>query len=118
MGKIYDALEKSEKTRMRDDADRSSSTRRIVSKNDEVPQPIPLKNREVEPAPLLREMQISGPNADIDENLILYYAPHSKEAEIFRQLRTNVLFPSSKIAAVISLVVVFPELPVMATTLR
>lgn len=83
MGKIFDALEKADKINMR------SAIAAVRSKNGR-----PEKKNLEKVVPLLnsKSEQISS---QLDETLVVYHNPRSIEAELFKMLRTNILFPSS-----------------------
>ena len=82
MGKIFDALEKSNRQSQAEALSRRhSSAKRANRGNDNV---VALDNS---------NRIIKGQN--IDSNLVAYHAPRSVEAELFKVLRTNLLFPAS-----------------------
>lgn len=82
MGKIFDALEKSKEK----DADSV-----LIKKPSKIA---------VDKRPEIQDLSFSGPeifydSSKIDKNLITLLEPQSFEAEQFRMLRTNLLFPAS-----------------------
>ena len=82
MGKIFDALEKSKEK----DADSV-----LIKKPSKIA---------VDKRPEIQDLSFSGPeifydSSKIDKNLITLSEPQSFEAEQFRMLRTNLLFPAS-----------------------
>ena len=79
MGKISDALEK---------ADRSIESN-VVPRDIDNSRTIAEKNV----FPLSNALKISK-DKELDERLITYFAPRSIEAELFKVLRTNLLFPA------------------------
>lgn len=82
MGKIFDALEK---------ADRVFSGALPKSRRD--PQVGDDKLNRDNVVPLVKLNKYAN-NSPLDSNLITYYTPQSVESELFKQLRTNLLFPS------------------------
>lgn len=78
MGKIFDALAKSEKEHIK-----------LPSKNEES------ASLGEQPPKIAKPLNISGSLHNIDRNLVALLDPRSFEAEQFRLLRTNLLFPVS-----------------------
>ena len=116
MGKIYDALEKSKEKRMGSlafDETHDTSVNVGAGKTNEVKKPISLYNEakvsDVTEKPLKPIENFGRPNRGasyvksdalydencIDENMVTLIKPQSFEAEQFKILRTNLLFPSS-----------------------
>jgi exopolysaccharide/PEP-CTERM locus tyrosine autokinase len=85
MGKIYDALGKSITPSGR--AAKIPYEKKIGNKRDGQAK---TKNNVVPFANAIQQTHDGG----FDENLITFHRPHSIEAEIFKVLRTNLLFPS------------------------
>lgn len=89
MGKIFDALEKSDK--------------KSVKKNTGVIMPIvksPKKNRAKKPLKKVVPMVNNThglPINQLDLTLVAYHEPQSVEAELFKVLKTNILFPENRI---------------------
>lgn len=83
MGKIFDALEKTEKksAEMKRSAVKVHKNRLRAGKLEKV---VPLVNAKLDLVP-----------NQLDKSLITYHEPQSVEAEMFKTLRTNILFPSS-----------------------
>lgn len=85
MGKIFDALEKAEKRAVEEKPVlRAPDRRRSATKDDTT----------------ANVVQLDPPNKKVledklDPNLIAYYSPQSVEAELFKVLRTNLLFPAA-----------------------
>lgn len=79
MGKISDALEK---------ADRSTESSVVPREVEGV------KTAEKNVLPLSNALKLNK-DKELDERLITYFAPRSVEAELFKVLRTNLLFPSA-----------------------
>lgn len=83
MGKIYDALEKK---------DKSEKRKKIASKsNAETPLRAEVKEKVVQ----LRDKNQSAPERIVDNKLVAYHAPYSIEADLFKTLRTKILFPEN-----------------------
>jgi exopolysaccharide/PEP-CTERM locus tyrosine autokinase len=85
MGKIYDALGKSINPSGR--ADKIPYVKKIGIKRGAQAK---TENNVVSFANAIKQAHDDG----FDENLIAFHQPHSVEAEIFKVLRTNLLFPS------------------------
>lgn len=82
MGKIFDAMEKAGQPKEFKRAPfYKTNRRRGASKSEKV---VPIANH-----------MYSAQGQKLDPNLIAYHAPQSVEAELFKVLRTNLLFPSS-----------------------
>ena len=81
MGKIYDALEKANKPKGRNKLAMSAENKKAQEfvKGNVVP---------------LSNFGGTHPGQGLDANLIAFHHPQSVEAEIFKALRTNLLFPS------------------------
>ena len=80
MGKIYEALEKS---------GRVNDLKIIPAGKNQLPE----KKSGKEPIKVMNER--SSNSGKIDSHLITYHDPGSVEAEIFKILRTNILFPKT-----------------------
>ena len=83
MGKIFDALEKS--------GSKNVSTTPVSVK---VKKGYRAKRTKKKVVPLVKPDR-SSHGSHLDETLIAYYAPQSVEAELFKSLRTSILFPGS-----------------------
>ncbi len=96
MGKIFDALEKASKT---------ESDAMVAD-----PQPLPEEEKVVNlkrVAPVNKKPAMHKKRS-IAKNLIAYHEPRSIEAEIFKSLRTNLLFATDKGQSIRSLLVTSP----------
>ncbi len=82
MGKIFDALEKADRKKV--------STVQLVAK---VPRSRQRQTRAEKVVPLTNTNHDSTASR-LDKTLIVYHEPQSVEAELFKVLRTNILFPS------------------------
>jgi len=85
MGKIFDALEK---------AGKSNDPGRTKFATERTPKPQTTINGNVVPLTAHKQPLPSGPEG-IDPNLVTLHSPQSVEAELFKVLRTNLLFPST-----------------------
>lgn len=86
MGKIHDALEKSGR----------ANDLKVVSAVDSTPAREPAGKKEVEVMKTPTVAKKKSPAfGEIDPHLITYHDPASVEAEIFKILRTNILFPKT-----------------------
>ena len=115
MGKIYDALEKSKEKRMASvvfDETQDTTANNRADKANDVKKPISLYNEvkvsDVTDKPLRPVESLDRSNRasfaktnvlydddQIDKNMVVLLKPQSFEAEQFKILRTNLLFPSS-----------------------
>ncbi len=82
MGKIHDALVKSDKESKAPTSTNKASTFKVYDR----------KAREKESSDVIRTV---FKNRDADKNLVSLFEPQSFEAEQFKHLRTNILFPVS-----------------------
>jgi exopolysaccharide/PEP-CTERM locus tyrosine autokinase len=94
MGKIFDALEKAEK--------RASGLKPVLHAPDK-PKAI-AKNDMATNIVQLEAVNKKPLDDKLDPNLIAYYSPQSVEAELFKVLRTNILFPTNGTAPKLILV--------------
>ena len=85
MGKIFDALEKS---------NRQSQIEALASPHSKV-RGAKRSNRGNDNIVALDNSSRIGKSQHIDEKLVAYHAPMSVEAELFKVLRTNLLFPAN-----------------------
>jgi len=82
LGKINDALKKSDKESKVPASTKEASTFKVYDR----------KAREKESSDVIRTV---FKNRDVDKNLVSFLEPQSFEAEQFKHLRTNILFPVS-----------------------
>jgi exopolysaccharide/PEP-CTERM locus tyrosine autokinase len=82
MGKIYDALEK---------ANLVKASPLLLKKE---PKPAPVSPTGSEKVIALKAPLNNEPTGEIDSRLVSFHNPQSREAEIFKQLRTSLLFPA------------------------
>jgi len=80
LGKIHDALIKSDKESVSSASTKEASTFKVYDR----------KAREKEPSDVIRTV---FKNRDADKKLVSLFEPQSFEAEQFKHLRTNILFP-------------------------
>ncbi len=83
MGKIFDALEK------------ANAGEQIPISAKKISEPIKRREPLIPFDRLLKGTDLAYTDRKIDENIITYSAPDSMEAEQFKMLRTNILFPVS-----------------------
>ncbi len=94
MGKIFDALQKSEKEPSKSAHDHSKKT-------DSVKKVLPERNQLVpsetagNKIPVMERLKTGGHETDVDDNVICAKEPKSFVSEQFKMLRSRILFPSS-----------------------
>lgn len=89
MGKIFDALEKANKLSNNTSRAIQRKTKDIKGEVSKAPQKA-IGNI----VPFANPKECTTDNKGLNQNLIAFHEPHSVEAEIFKGLRTNLLFPS------------------------
>ena len=99
MGKIHDALEKSGKARELSVVPAAKYDHSIAGTSKApaatqmgktISEPVRKESKSVR-----KRVESPSPQVSLDPNLITYHDPHSVEAEIFKILRTNILFPKA-----------------------
>ena len=88
MGKIHDALEKSGRTHPPRDAAPSVETQPARKKAVE-------KDIKIVVPKAAPRIQTAAQTLGVDPTLVTYHNPDSVEAELFKILRTNILFPKT-----------------------
>jgi exopolysaccharide/PEP-CTERM locus tyrosine autokinase len=108
MGKIHDALERSgtgsrpetfKKTRSKRIPERKVSSnisleKTVAFKDSRIKHPEIVSKDVSKPLPVREVSQPFCDGKEMDPNLIVYHRPQSMEAEFFKILKTNILFPS------------------------
>jgi len=84
MGKIFDALEKAHKQTKQKESSSHANSRMKGMRRPETGNVVPFA-----------DLKNSMPGRDLDSKLIVFHNPQSAEAELFKVLRTNLLFPSN-----------------------
>lgn len=83
MGKIFEALEKASRQTRQKDAASAKGKRKGSSRQSNNANVVPFAN-----------LKNSVMNLEFDSSLVAFHDPHSVEAELFKVLRTNLLFPA------------------------
>jgi protein-tyrosine kinase len=83
MGKIFDALEKADRQTTKPGFRRADSKRHQIKRPNGPDNVVPISN-----------LNPNAVNVELDGKLVTYHKPQSVEAELFKALRTNLLFPA------------------------